>query len=100
MDLFNRKRVANLEEAIADKERLLNISQRGWIESNQRFAELSTKIAVHSRALGRIIAKLDPMFAEDEMSPSRKAESDKIADLVMRKLLGEHLASTQNTGER
>jgi regulator of replication initiation timing len=54
---------------------------------------LKTEVGIHNRALSRVIAKLDPMFAEDEMSPARKAESDKITEMVMRKLIGEHLAS-------
>ena len=51
------------------------------------------EISIHNRALARFIAKLDPMFAEDDMSPERKAASDKITDAVIRKLIGEHLAS-------
>ena len=48
---------------------------------------------VANRAMARIIAKLDPLFPRDEISPERKAESDKITEMVMKKLIGEHLAS-------
>lgn len=40
MDLFGRKRIADLEEALADRERLLNITQMGWAESNKEIDKL------------------------------------------------------------
>lgn len=53
-----------------------------------------------NRALGKIIAKVDPIYAQDEMSSDRKAASDAIADQVMGKLASEHYVSTKLTGGR
>jgi len=39
--------------------------------------------------LGRIIAKLDPQVARDELSPAMRAESDRLADETIRRLQGE-----------
>lgn len=55
-----------------------------------------TMIAVHNRAIGRLIAKLDPIYSTSEHDPARRAESDRIGDEVMRKLLAEHKASNPN----
>jgi len=41
--------------------------------------------------MGRLIAKLDPHYAKDEQDPTRKAESDKIGDDVIKKLTSEHI---------
>jgi len=60
---------------------------------------LKTEIAVHNKALARMIAKLDPVFGRDELSPKRKAESDKIADDIMNKLLSEHIIAKQAGGD-
>lgn len=60
---------------------------------------LKSEIQIHNRSLARVIAKLDPMFGEDEISPERKAASDKLTEQVMRKLIGEHLASNQHLGD-
>lgn len=61
--------------------------------------DLKREIALHNRALSRLIVKLDPIFAEDELFPERKATSDKLTDQVIRKLIGEHLANNMHTGD-
>jgi hypothetical protein len=52
-------------------------------------------IAVQSRALGRVIAKIDPLIAvpEDDPKSPRRAESDAIGDAVIKRLMGEFKAS-------
>lgn len=60
---------------------------------------LRTEIAVHNKALGRMIAKLDPIFALDEQSPARKADSERIAEEVIRKLRGEYTATKVAGGD-
>lgn len=60
---------------------------------------LKGEIALHNRALSRIIGKIDPHFAEDESSPERKAASDKLTEQVIRKLVGEHLANNMHKGD-
>lgn len=90
MDLFGRKRIAQLEESLATQQRLFNIQQQGWRNMEDRYHQLIDAILFHNRALGRVIAKLDPNYGIPENDPSRVAESDRIGDAVIAKLLGEH----------
>jgi hypothetical protein len=50
---------------------------------------IDRKLSVITPGLGRVIAKLDPMFAESELSPERKAESDRIGEEVINRLNAE-----------
>lgn len=96
MDLFGRKRIAQLEDSLATQKRIFEIQQLGWRDMEARYSQLNTKISILNRAMGRIIAKIDPTYAQDEIAnPSRKTESDRIGDEVMRKLIGEHVASNR-----
>lgn len=60
---------------------------------------LRTEMKVMNRALGRVIAKIDPIFIIPEDDPARKAASDAAGDAVIAKLRGEHTMSTRLTGE-
>jgi uncharacterized small protein (DUF1192 family) len=53
---------------------------------------------VTNRAFGRIIAKVDPIYGKDELSKERIAESDRIGEEVMRRLLSEHVESNKYGG--
>lgn len=44
MDLFGRKRIAQLEESLEDQKRILNIQQMGWKESETRELALMSRI--------------------------------------------------------
>lgn len=77
-----------LRQADTNRQLLLAMSER--LGDVQR---MKTDISIHNRALGRFIAKLDPLFASNEFSPERKAESDHIADEVIKRLVAEHVAS-------
>jgi|HubBroStandDraft_2_1064218.scaffolds.fasta_scaffold166512_2 hypothetical protein len=46
-------------------------------------------IITHHDALGRIIAKLDPLYGVDEQDPARRAESDRISRQAMERLEAE-----------
>ena len=85
-----------IDDLVSNEQMIFNELGRLHAKTDQVFIStrgVKTEIAIHNRALARFIAKLDPMFAEDEMSPARKAESDKLTEQVIRKLVGEHLAS-------
>ena len=60
---------------------------------DREFQKILNQIAVHNRALGRIIAKVDPQYNRSEFDPERRAESDKLADEVIARLHAEHKAS-------
>lgn len=49
--------------------------------------------------MARIITKLDPQFARNELDPERKAESDKLGDEVIAKLIAEDKARRHTFGE-
>jgi hypothetical protein len=66
------------------------------IKLERKLDALHDRLSVTDRAIGRLVAKLDPTFAQSEFDPARKAESDRIGDEVMRKLIGEHLASKRS----
>ncbi len=51
-----------------------------------------------SLALGRIVALLDPMFVIPEDHPLRKADSNRLADAVIKKLLAEDDARKMSGG--
>lgn len=54
-----------------------------------------TEVAIHNLALGRIIAKIDPMFVTAEDAPARRAESDRLGALAIDRIYGEYKASNQ-----
>lgn len=53
---------------------------------------INARLDVIMPGLGRVIAKLDPKYAESEFSPERKAESDKLAEETIRRLEAEAAA--------
>lgn len=48
-----------------------------------------------NRGIGRLIAKLDPLYAADELDPVRKRQSDEIGSQVIKKLISEHVISNR-----
>ena len=77
---------------------LINAKTLNQIEKNQ--AAHLRQLKILYTGIGRIIAKIDPEYSRDELDPKRKAESDKIGEQVMNKLIGEHLARQHsNAGE-
>jgi hypothetical protein len=68
------------------------------ITVSQQHANTRDAIAIHNRALGRLIARIDPMFfAEDNLLSSdeykkRRAESDELGDKAIARIIAEHKA--------
>jgi hypothetical protein len=89
MDIFGKKRIRELEIANAN----LNDRLERWEEHYRRFEQLAAQNKVTNLAVARIIAKLDPQYARDEMDPQRKRESDDLSNEIIRKLIAEHRAS-------
>lgn len=63
------------------------------------FRNIYSDVAVHNRALARIIAKLDPMYGVSEFDPARKAASDEIGERVMERLKAEAEVEAKYRGE-
>lgn len=58
-----------------------------------------TNLRATNLAVGRIVAKLDPTFAESEFDPARKAASDAAGNTVIQRLLGEDHYSNRTRTE-
>jgi len=87
-----RKWIENIRGLFTIEARLYSLHHEN-IEIQQRLSSLKQDLKVTNRAIGRIIAKVDPMYAVDEADPLRKAASDALGDDIIAKLLGEHKAS-------
>lgn len=62
-----------------NRDLLLTISERlGDVQQNVRTA--NTKLGILNQGVGRIIAKADPHFIRNPLSPDMKAESDAISE--------------------
>lgn len=86
MDLFGRKRIAELERANAN----LNRRLADWEDHWKRLEPIFAQGKATNLALARIIAKIDPEYGRSEFDPKRKAESDALGDQIIRKLISEH----------
>lgn len=58
-------------------------------------SKIEGQIIAANRGMGRLISKLDPMYGRDELDPARKAESDKLGEEIIRKLIAEHIESNR-----
>lgn len=54
--------------------------------------DLLRKLGIANDSLARIVAKLDPSYAQDMFSPETRVKSDEIAKRVMKQLLGDAAA--------
>ncbi len=95
MDLFGRKRIAQLELANAN----LNRRLADWEDHWKRLEPIFAQGKVTNLAVARIIAKIDPDYIRSEFDPKRRDESDAIGEQAIRKLLSEHRISNP-TGDR
>ena len=89
MDLFGRKRIAELEQANIN----LNRRLQDWEDHWKRLEPIFTQGKVTNLAVARIIAKLDPEYGRSEFDAQRKRESDILGDQIICKLLSEHRLS-------
>ena len=55
-------------------------------------AKLSLQLGSVTPAIGRILAKLEPILTKDHLDPKIRAESDKIGQEAMNRLEAEHKA--------
>lgn len=62
-------------------------------------ADQRHNISVTNLAIGRVVAKLDPLFATPEDDPARVAASKALGEYVIKKIKSEHAASNKLTGE-
>lgn len=62
--------------------------------------KMKSELVIHNQALARIIAKLDPIYPQSEISPERRAASYEIALRVMNKLYSETTISRQYDGPK
>src|SRR5882724_9516947 len=98
---WKKRRIAQLEEALADKERLFNIQQTGWRESNERVAALQNQIEYLVRTIREMDDQIFKMSQcsdwpsmrsnfnqlQDGMTSRKVAESNRINDLLRPELI-------------
>jgi hypothetical protein len=68
-------------------------------EFRTRLERQSDDIRVLNAALGRIIAKLDPMYGVPEDDSARRAASDKLSNEIIARLKAEDASRRHTTGE-
>lgn len=98
-DIFGKQRIAQLEESLAGRERLFDILLMGWKDQSAQLRGLKDDIRTNNIAIGRIIAKLDPIYNISEYDPVRIEESNRISEEAINRIYAEHAASNKHTGE-
>lgn len=100
-DLFGRKRIRQLEESLADNNRLFNIQQIGWKESEERLSAMRNQVEYLVRTIRdmdqeiwNMAQKLDwpaqrPHFVklQDGMTARKHAENERINDILRPQLI-------------
>ena len=99
--MFGKKRIAQLEESLADKERLFHIQQTGWRESNERVAALQNQVEYLVRTIRDMdeqIFKMSQCTTWEQRRPNftnlsegmmvrKRTESDRIGELLRPELM-------------
>lgn len=63
---------------------------QGKISSlEEQNASMRRQLDVVAPGIGRIIARIEPLYAQDELDPQRRRESDEIAERVLKRLFTE-----------
>jgi predicted amidohydrolase YtcJ len=73
-----------------------NFNKNMAINNRNAHLNLMEQIKITQLAHARIIAKIDPAFNKDMASPEARAQSDKIGEEVLKKLISEHKFSNPN----
>lgn len=61
-------------------------------EANTQAMAMKEAVAIHNRALGRVLAKVAPEYLKDPFDPAVRAESDRIANEQIARIIAEHKA--------
>ena len=68
-------------------------------EQVAKLLQLKNQITVALEAMGKILVKLDPILAKDEFDADRKAESDRLGQETIDRLIAENKARRHSLGE-
>jgi hypothetical protein len=106
------RRIAQLEESLADKERLLNIQQIGWKENEVKTAALRNQVEYFVRTIRQMddqifglsqampnVAAARPYITvlSDGMTSRKVAESNRIADVLRPQLIETYTESNRDS---
>lgn len=97
MTLINRIRTWLGIEQIINNQSAIS-GQLGQLQRGLQ--QVSGKVDAITPGLGRIIAKLDPLYGRPEIDPARKEESDALGEATIAKLKAEARAREQTGGPR
>ena len=90
MNIWPWSRIRELK----DENYHLNTRLARWESTlSHQLAAMGRQTLGTNRAVGRIIAKLDPEYARSDFDPQRRRESDELSDQIIRKLIAESNAS-------
>lgn len=93
MNIWPWSRIRELEKANFN----LNRRLEQWEQSlGKEYNFMKGQAIAANKGMARLIAKLDPGYGRDELDPKVRAESDKLGDDIIRRLIGEHVASNRN----
>lgn len=68
-------------------------------ELHNEMGKLQHQINILLPGLGRIIAKLDPMYGKPEIDPARKTESDRLGEEAIARLIADSMARRHTEGK-
>lgn len=92
------------QDQLAEIEDKLALLDRDIQKLRMQLATLSINMAkansITEHALGRLIAKADPMYDKPEIDARRKAESDEIGEEAIKRLKAEYEARQHTSGEK
>jgi hypothetical protein len=101
MKRFIRKWLG-IDEILTSQEYTRNVMATDNDYVCRQMYSMQNQLGAIASGLGRIIAKLDPIYGQSENpkdNPERKAESDRTADEVIAKLKAEDWARKHSLGE-
>lgn len=90
MNIWPWSRIRELERANSNLNRRL---EQWETRLSTELNSIRGHAIVANRGMARLVAKLDPEYNKSELTAERRAESDRIGDEVMKKLLAEYKAS-------
>lgn len=84
---------------INDLKQQLEVIETSSINTSTLIRSIDLTLRATSSGLGRIIAKLDPMYAKPEDDKDRKTESDNLGNDVIKRIKAEDQARRHTTGD-
>jgi len=89
------QRALGIDVILAHLTDLRNLRLEDNRKLDTRILFMQGQIIASNRGIGRLIAKLDPSYGQDELDPTRRKASDDLSDQIIKKLIAEHVMSNR-----